>query len=127
MAGESSSVLSAVEALAFIHSKRVATPNDLKLSDRPGWRDRCVAGGRRRRAGSSGRDSRAGSLQRMVRRCVGCGKGMKQEWEKSLDCFRLRFSVRAETRSGDSVGIRKKWANINSLVQAGAQNLPLAR
>ena len=42
-----------------------ATANDLKLSDRRGWRDRCAAGS----AGSSGGDSRAGSLQRMVRRC----------------------------------------------------------
>ena len=43
------------------------TPHiDPKLSDRRGWRDRCTAGS----AGSSGRDSRAGSLQRMVRRCV---------------------------------------------------------
>ena len=44
---------------------RVETPNDPKLSDRRGWRDSCAAGS----AGSSGRDSRAGSLQRMVRRC----------------------------------------------------------
>ena len=27
-------------------SENVATPNDLKLSDRRGWRDRCVAGGK---------------------------------------------------------------------------------
>ena len=29
-----------------LNTTRVATPNDLKLSDRRGWRDRCVAGGK---------------------------------------------------------------------------------
>ena len=31
---------------AFVHGTRVATPNDPKLSDRRGWRDRCAAGGK---------------------------------------------------------------------------------
>ena len=34
--------------IAFIHEKRVETPNDPKLSDGRGWRDRCVVGERRR-------------------------------------------------------------------------------
>ena len=41
-------------------------PNDLKLSEPPARRDRCMAGGKAE-AGSSGRDAQAGSLQRMVR------------------------------------------------------------
>jgi hypothetical protein len=41
--------------------------DDPKLSGRPGWCDRCAAGGKAE-AGGSGRDSRAGSLQRS-RRC----------------------------------------------------------
>ena len=32
----------------FVHRTWVATPNDPKLSDSPGWRDRCAAGERRR-------------------------------------------------------------------------------
>ena len=73
--------------IGFVHGMRVATPNDPKLSDRRGWRDRCAAGS----AGSSGRDSRAGSLQRMVRRLViwkFCVVNALLEW-------RLRASVRA--------------------------------
>ena len=34
--------------IGFVHGMRVATPNDPKLSDSPGWRDRCVVGERRR-------------------------------------------------------------------------------
>ena len=52
-----------------IEQRNVATPNDPKLSDRRAWRDRCTAA-ERWQAGSSGRDTRAGSLQRMVRRLV---------------------------------------------------------
>ena len=33
---------------APLNTTRVATPNDPKLSDGRGWRDRCVAGARRR-------------------------------------------------------------------------------
>ena len=71
--------------MALVHSERVATPNDLKLSDRRGWRDRCVAGS----AGSSGRDSRAGSLQRMVRRCP-------DSWRRGA---RIRITDRLARRS----------------------------
>ena len=46
MAGKSDGVLSASEALSFVHRMRVATPNDPKLSDRGVWRGTCMAGGK---------------------------------------------------------------------------------
>ena len=45
-----------------IHARREETPNDLKLSDSGVRRGTCMVGGKAA-AGSSGRDSRAGSLQ----------------------------------------------------------------
>ena len=59
----------------FVHSWRVASPNDRKLSERGARRAACVAGS----AGSRQRDARNGSLQRMVSRYVGCGLGMESE------------------------------------------------
>ena len=49
----------------FIHTRREATPNDPKLSERGARRAACAAGS----AGSRQRDARNGSLQRMVSRC----------------------------------------------------------
>ena len=47
MAGESNGVLSAAEALSFVHRIRVATPNDPKLSDSGARRGSCEGGAKK--------------------------------------------------------------------------------
>ena len=64
---------------AFGVSSGRSSANDPKLSDGRGWRGPCMVGGEGRWAGSTGRDSRARSLQRMVRRSFGLACGVAQE------------------------------------------------